>query len=113
MSRRGVLFRNGMQRSRRFLWRYFPPCHFWEGNASRPRFTEVTAKLGWHYQNEVCHTSRKCLIETMGPGVALFDYDDGLQLDIFVVNGAPPEDPTPKGPILEKTGSKTLESPLP
>lgn len=49
----------------------------------------------------------------MGLGVALFDYDNRLQLDIFVVNGAPPEDPTPKGTIPEKTGSKTLESPLP
>ena len=34
-------------------------------------------------------TSKKYLIETMRPGMALFDYDNDGRLDIFVVNGAP------------------------
>ena len=40
----------------------------------------------------------------MGPGVALFDYDNDGRLDIFLVNGAPLSDPTPKGTIPQKTG---------
>jgi hypothetical protein len=42
----------------------------------------------------------------MAPGVALFDYDNDGRLDIFVVNGAPLSDPTPKGTIPRKTESK-------
>jgi len=42
----------------------------------------------------------------MGSGVALFDYDHDGRLDIFVVNGAPLSDPTPKGTIPQKVGSK-------
>jgi hypothetical protein len=40
----------------------------------------------------------------MGSGVALFDYDNDGRLDIFLVNGAPLSDPTPKGAIPQKSG---------
>jgi hypothetical protein len=40
----------------------------------------------------------------MGAGVALFDYDNDGRLDIYLVNGAPLADPTPKGTIPRKTG---------
>lgn len=39
----------------------------------------------------------------MGPGVALFDYDNDGRLDVFLVNGAPLGDPTPKGTVPQKT----------
>jgi hypothetical protein len=42
----------------------------------------------------------------MGSGVALFDYDNDGRLDIFFANGAPLTDPTPKGTIPQKAGSK-------
>jgi hypothetical protein len=40
----------------------------------------------------------------MGAGVALLDYDNDGRLDIFLVNGAPLADPTPKRSIPAKTG---------
>jgi hypothetical protein len=68
------------------------------------KFTDVTSALGVRFQNLSSHTSKKYLIETMGAGVALFDYDNDGRLDIYLVNGAPLSDPTPKGTIPQKTG---------
>jgi hypothetical protein len=65
-------------------------------------FTDVTLALGLNFEHVASHTSRKYLIETMGSGVALFDYDNDGRLDIFVVNGASLSDPTPKGTIPQK-----------
>ena len=48
----------------------------------------------------------KYLIETMGSGVAVFDYDNDGLLDLFFVNGAPIPDPAPKGFIPKKSGPK-------
>jgi enediyne biosynthesis protein E4 len=69
------------------------------------RFVDITKKSGVDFIYKSSHTSRKYLIETMGPGVALFDYDNDGRLDIFLVNGAPLDDPTPKGAIPKKTGA--------
>jgi hypothetical protein len=70
------------------------------------KFTDVTSALGVHFQHMASHTSKKYLIETMGSGVALFDYDNDGRLDIFVVNGAPISDPMVKGSIPQKGGPK-------
>ena len=70
----------------------------------QPRFSDVTSALGIQFQHFASHTSKKYLLETMGSGVALFDYDNDGRLDIFAVNGAPLADPTPKGSIPQKTG---------
>src|SRR5258706_3055940 len=70
-------------------------------------FVDVTAAKGLNFRYLSSHTSRKYLLETMGPGVALFDYDNDGRLDIFLVNGAPIADPTPKGTIPQKTGSQS------
>jgi hypothetical protein len=70
------------------------------------KFDDVTSELGLNFQHIASHTSRKYLIETMGSGVALFDYDNDGRLDTFAVNGAPLSDPTPKGTIPQKTGPK-------
>jgi enediyne biosynthesis protein E4 len=75
-------------------------------SATPGRFVDVTQRLGIHFQHQASHTSRKYLPETMGSGVALFDYDNDGRLDIFLVNGAPLGDPTPKGTIPQKTGPK-------
>jgi hypothetical protein len=68
------------------------------------KFTEITSSLGVNFRHIASHTSKKYLIETMGSGVALFDYDNDGRLDIFLVNGAPLSDPTPKGTIPQKAG---------
>lgn len=68
------------------------------------KFVDVTSQAGIHFMHQAPHTSRKYLIETMGSGVALFDCDNDGLLDVFLVNGAPFSDPTPKGTIPQKAG---------
>jgi len=69
-------------------------------------FVDVTQKLGINFQYLASHTSKKYLPETMGAGVALFDYDNDGRLDIFLVNGAPLFDPTPKGTVPQKPDAR-------
>src|SRR5580704_9738931 len=68
------------------------------------RFTDATSKLGIHFQDQASPTSRKYLLETMGSGVAVFDYDNDGRLDIFFANGARISDPTAPGTIPQKMG---------
>ncbi len=68
------------------------------------KFTDVTSATGVHFNYLSSHTPKHYLPETMGAGVALFDYDNDGRLDLFFVNGAPLLDPTPKGTIPQKTG---------
>jgi enediyne biosynthesis protein E4 len=70
------------------------------------KFSDITQRLGINFQHHASYTGKKYLPETMGSGAALFDYDNDGRLDIFLVNGAPLSDPTPKGTIPEKTGPK-------
>jgi hypothetical protein len=70
------------------------------------RFIDVTEQLGIHFRQQASPTAKKYLPETMGSGVALFDYDNDGRLDIFFANGAPIADPTPKGTIPKKDGPK-------
>jgi hypothetical protein len=70
------------------------------------KFTDVAAALGLRFQYLSSHTPKHYLPETMGAGVALFDYDNDGRLDIFLVNGAPFTDPTPKRSIPQKPGPK-------
>jgi hypothetical protein len=69
-------------------------------------FVDITQQSHIDFLGQASHTSKKYLIETMGSGVALFDYDNDGRLDIFFANGAPLSDPTPKGTIPQKTGPK-------
>jgi hypothetical protein len=73
---------------------------------SPAQFTDYTSHSGVTFQHFSSHTSKKYLIETMGAGVALLDYDNDGRLDIFLVNGAPIDDPSPKGSIPKKTNPK-------
>jgi enediyne biosynthesis protein E4 len=67
-------------------------------------FVDITARSGIDFRYQSSHTSRKYLLETMGSGVALFDFDNDGRLDIFLVNGAHLDDPTPRGSVPQKSG---------
>jgi hypothetical protein len=77
-----------------------------QGAATPGHFVDATEKLGIHFRQQASPTSKKYLLETMGSGVALFDYDNDGRLDIFFANGARIDDPTPKGTILKKDDPK-------
>lgn len=67
-------------------------------------FTDITEASGIAFAHENSATSSKYLVETMGGGVALFDYDNDGRLDVFFTNGARIEDPMPKGKLPDKSG---------
>ena len=70
------------------------------------KLVDVTSTLGVPFEHAAPHTSKKYLLETMGSGVALFDYDNDGRVDLFLVNGAEINDPSPPGTIPKKTGPK-------
>lgn len=86
------------------MWCQQSPNAALKTHLARPKFVDISSRVNIHFQHIAPHTSKKYLIETMAPGVALFDFDNDGRLDIFVTNGAPLADPTPKGTIPEKTG---------
>jgi enediyne biosynthesis protein E4 len=69
-------------------------------------FTDVTQQSKVDFKQENSATSNKYLIETMGGGVALLDYDNDGRLDIFFVNGAYIADPMPEGKLPDKSDPK-------
>jgi hypothetical protein len=60
-------------------------------------FRDVTAESGVAFQHAASPTTQKYLIETMGGGVAVLDYDGDGWLDVFFANGAELLDPMPAG----------------
>ena len=69
-------------------------------------FEEITTTTGVDFRHENSPTTNKYLLETMGGGVALFDYDNDGDLDIFFTNGARLEDPMPPGTKVDKSDPK-------
>ena len=74
--------------------------------APEVQFSDVTQAFGIDFQHENSATSNKYLIETMGGGVALLDYDNDGRLDIFFTNGAKIDDPMPSGKMPDKSDRK-------
>jgi hypothetical protein len=59
--------------------------------AAGPLFEEIPAAvsgISWVHENAM--SSNRYLPETMGPGVAFFDYDNDGWMDIFLVNSGAP-----------------------
>jgi hypothetical protein len=58
------------------------------GDHAAASFSDATAASRIHFQHQAAHSPMRYLIETMGSGVALLDYDNDGRLDVFLVNGA-------------------------
>ena len=50
-------------------------------------FTDVTKESGVTFHHEDGRSYKKYFVETLGSGVALFDYDNDNDVDIYLVNG--------------------------
>jgi hypothetical protein len=75
-----------------------PPRHLL--NAAGPLFEEVPASasgIAWKHDNAM--SVSRYLPETMGPGVAFFDYDNDGWMDIFLVNSGTSDFYTPAAPL--------------
>ena len=69
-------------------------------------FSDITLASLVDFKHEASPTAQKYLIETMGGGVAVFDYNNDGRLDIFFVNGAALADPMPAGGAPDKSNPK-------
>lgn len=65
-------------------------------------FTDITTQSGIKFKHAASQTSLKYLLETMGGGVGIFDYDNDGRMDLFFSNGALLSDPMPKGAMPDK-----------
>jgi hypothetical protein len=70
------------------------------------QFSDISAQSHVDFAQANSATLNKYLIETMGGGVALFDYDNDGRLDIFFANGALLSDPMPDGRMPDKSDKK-------
>src|SRR5216684_2734905 len=69
-------------------------------------FTDITAATKIAFKHAGSPTSLKYLLETMGGGVAMFDYDNDGRMDLFFTNGAALKDPMPKTELPDKREAK-------
>lgn len=69
-------------------------------------FEEVPQSSGINFRHENSPTAAKYLPETMGGGVAVFDFDNDGDLDIFFTNGARIDDPMSPGARPDKSERK-------
>jgi hypothetical protein len=68
--------------------------------AAGPTFEEVPSSVSgitWVHQNAM--SPERFLPETMGPGVAFFDYDNDGWMDVLMVNSGPADFYTPPSPL--------------
>jgi enediyne biosynthesis protein E4 len=66
-------------------------------------FTDITSITRLDFRQAGSPTSVKYLLETMGGGVALFDYDNDGRLDLFFTNGALLKEPMGSKDMPDKT----------
>ena len=68
--------------------------------AAAPTFEEIPSSasgLTWVHENAM--SPERFLPETMGPGMAFFDYDNDGWMDVLMVNSGPADFYTPKTPL--------------
>jgi hypothetical protein len=78
-------------------------CLVGAASTSDVQFTDITQQAKVDFKQENSATANKYLIETMGGGVALLDYDNDGRLDMFLTNGALIDDPMPDGKMPDKS----------
>ena len=66
-------------------------------------FTDITSLAKINFKHDGSPTAAKYLLETMGGGVAVFDYDNDGRMDLFFTNGAQLKDPMPKAAMPDKS----------
>src|SRR5258708_4576428 len=69
-------------------------------------FADITAATKIAFKHAGSPTSQKYLLETMGGGVAIFDYDNDGRMDLFFTNGALLKDPMPRDAVPDKSDPK-------
>jgi len=69
-------------------------------------FTDITAESKIDFRRASSFTSVKYLLEAMGGGVAMFDYDNDGRMDLFFTNGAALKDPMPRTEMPDKRDPK-------
>jgi hypothetical protein len=69
-------------------------------------FTDITAQTRINFRHEASFTSQKYLMETMGGGVGVIDYDNDGRMDLFFTNGARLDDPMAKTAAPDKRDPK-------
>jgi hypothetical protein len=69
-------------------------------------FTDISAQARVSFRQAASVTSQKYLLEAMGGGVAMFDYDNDGRLDLYFTNGARLDDPQPASAMPDKRDAK-------
>lgn len=69
-------------------------------------YTDITEQTKIDFKHQGSPTSQKYLVETMGGGVAILDYDNDGRMDLFFTNGAALKDPMPKSAMPDKSDPK-------
>lgn len=69
-------------------------------------FTNVTAQSGVSFIHAAAKTPAKYLLETMGGGVAIFDFDNDGRMDLFFTNGAALKERMSKDDLPDKSEPK-------
>jgi len=69
-------------------------------------FTDITAASKINFKHFGSPTSKKFLLETMGGGVAVFDFNNDGRMDLFFTNGALLREEMPPDAVPEKSEEK-------
>jgi hypothetical protein len=72
---------------------FVPSNLFGSDTSATPIFSDVTTEAGLNWRHFNGFSPDRYLIETMGGGVGLFDFDNDGKLDVFLLNGGD----TPRG----------------
>ena len=70
------------------------------------QFSDVTKATKLDFTHVGSPTAKKYLLETMGGGVGIFDFNNDGRLDLFFTNGAPLQEQMVKNAIPTKTEAK-------